>query len=122
MPHADPEKRRAYTRAYRERNPEKLRKQSREHYWANREQILARDRERFRKWRELLKTIPVPRNGELWTPAEESIVMRDDITLIEICYLLGRSYGAVTGRRLELRRREKYGVGNHLRKKSDHDG
>jgi hypothetical protein len=51
-----------------------------------------------------LSTIPCPRNGEPWTAAEDSIVSRDDLRIIEMCYMTGRSYGAVAGRRSTLRK------------------
>jgi hypothetical protein len=51
------------------------------------------------------KEIPSPRNGLPYTAAEDAIVMRDDISIKEICYLLGRSYSSVVVRRSLLRRK-----------------
>jgi hypothetical protein len=44
-----------------------------------------------------------PRAGA-WTPAEDAIVVREDISVTEIAFLLQRSYGAACGRRTVLRR------------------
>jgi hypothetical protein len=53
------------------------------------------------------KQIPGPRNGEAWTPEEDEIAMDPRLTVTEKCtekcYLLGRSYAAVQGRRQLLR-------------------
>lgn len=59
-----------------------------------------------RRRRLRLKDIPAPRNGDPWTEADDAVAMRDDIYLVEMCYLLGRSYAAVAGRRKKLLHRE----------------
>ena len=56
---------------------------------------------------EKLKRIPGPRNGDPWTAAEDAIVSGDDdVTTVELCFMLGRSYEAVKARRTKLRRQK----------------
>lgn len=45
-------------------------------------------------------------NGKRWTTAEDVVVMRDDVGLVELAVLLGRSYSAVMNRRKIVRMRE----------------
>lgn len=49
-----------------------------------------------------LKTIPVTRTGP-WSPHEDAIVRRDDITLVEMAFMLGRSHSSVCSRRRKLK-------------------
>lgn len=58
---------------------------------------------RAKAYRNHLAQIPDRRGGVDFTPAEDIIVMREDCTVKEICYILGRSYHAVTNRRHKLR-------------------
>lgn len=101
----------------------------RERYWANRERKLettrrstVKNREAIRERRraernaphvlaqkhrakEKCNRVPVTRSGP-WTNAERAIVLRDDISLLEMCYLLGRSWDSVTSMRWSLTHRE----------------
>jgi hypothetical protein len=107
----NPEKAQAATRRYREQNPEKHRETARRWREQNRDDRLLYShewhegnceyerRQGRRRRQRLAQTIPAPRSGEPWIPADDVIVMRDDIYLVEICYLLGRSYCAVKSRR-----------------------
>jgi hypothetical protein len=82
----------------RERNPEmRLRDNERNHVYRqrNREYCAKQRARRMQKFED----IPAPRNGEKWSSAENAIVLRDDITIIEMCYMLGRSYMSVSGHR-----------------------
>jgi hypothetical protein len=51
-----------------------------------------------------LKDIPTPNEYKLWTPEEDAVILRSDIGVVEMCYMLGRSYYAVVGRRKTLRK------------------
>lgn len=53
--------------------------------------------------------IPTPRAWTRWSAAEDATVKRDDVTLTEICYMLGRSYWAVMTRRQKLRNTNQIG-------------
>lgn len=55
-----------------------------------------------RRRRQDLRSIPCPRNGNPWTPAEDSIIMRPDLRMVEMCYMIDRSYEAVMNRRARL--------------------
>jgi hypothetical protein len=55
-----------------------------------------------RKWRRKMQGIPAPRSGIRWTPEDDAVVTRDDITLVEMCFILGRSYDSVSARRCRL--------------------
>lgn len=48
--------------------------------------------------------IPVTRRYKPWTPIEDLTILRGDISLTEMAFLLGRSYAAVQVRRSNLRR------------------
>lgn len=70
------------------------------------------ERARRRAWRQspaarrreaLLRAIPAPRNWQPWTAEDDAVVVRDDISQVEMAYLLGRSYAAVSGRRSKVR-------------------
>lgn len=102
-------------REYREANAEKISEYGRDYYERNRKHLLDLERERRGHLKDYLKRraavnyqrlveeIPAPRGGEPWSATEDSIALRDDVSLIEICYMLGRSYGAVRSRRVRLR-------------------
>lgn len=102
--------RRELQRKYRARNPEATRENDRAR-WDERKSAQAAYRERnagYHKARQQLarqrvSDIPGPRNGEPWTLAEMAIIARTDLTVIEQCYMLGRSYGSVSSRRQKLR-------------------
>ncbi len=128
----DPEAARQVSREYYRLNKKQILKKNREHRRAHREKYLQdqrartalmskEDRERRRaqnrdyhernsgyiadrrsKYCERLKRIPAPRNGSRWTAAEDSIVLRDEVSIIEQAYMLGRSYRAVAARRFLL--------------------
>lgn len=70
-----------------------------EHYQRNRDYVLNRGRDRNKR----LSAIPGPRNYNPWTPDEDVIVMRDDLSTVEKAFILGRSYYSVSGRRGRLR-------------------
>jgi hypothetical protein len=114
-------------RNFRECNPEYVREQQRRSYERDRERR-AQDQRAYRerngdyvakrnrrRWLHL-KEIPAPRNGTRWTPAEDAIVTRDDISHIEMCYMTGRSYGAVGSRRQALRDRRAEATRRHQRR------
>ena len=79
-------------RAYQERNREALKARQR----ARRDAPNTLARRREMKARHAL--IPVTRRGR-WTAAEEAVVLRDDITLLEMACILGRSYDTVSVKR-----------------------
>lgn len=70
--------------------------QHREYHNRNRECRNATERRRKNK---MQTRIPSPRNGSRWTAAEDAIILRDDLSLIARCFMLGRSYAAVQARR-----------------------
>ncbi len=104
---------------YGRRHREQKREYDREYFQQNRDRITHRmcqysygyqqrnsDYLKRRRARNYLsrKKIPTPRKYARWTLAEDVIVMRDDITVLEICYMLGRSYAAISSRRKQLRK------------------
>jgi hypothetical protein len=93
------EARREYNRDYYDRNRDTMCEQKRDYYDENREYHLRQGKKR----RQRLGSIPSPRNYSRWTPADDAIACRDGITMVEMCYLLGRSYQAVHNRRTRLR-------------------
>jgi hypothetical protein len=50
-----------------------------------------RNRTTLQSWNAERRDIPTPRRHARWTPAEDATVVRDDITLTQMCHLLGRS-------------------------------
>lgn len=70
----------------------------REYYQRNRE-YRSRWARRYRD--EKLNKIPKPRQGR-FTEAEDKIILREDLSITEICYMLGRAYQSVAGRRCKL--------------------
>lgn len=66
-------------------------------------QHIAYERRTQRRYQDRLDAIPATHTGP-WTSAEDALVGRDDLSLRQICYMLGRSYGAVSNRRIALRR------------------
>jgi len=105
-------------REYNEANRDALLEQKRRYYDTHRETEGARGRKyrndpdtreylrrQARKQAQRRKSIPGPRNGLPWTPADDAIVCDGEYSLVEMCYRLGRSYPAVSGRRGTLRQR-----------------
>lgn len=115
---ANLDKSREWGRRYYQRNAPSLRRKMRERYWANWEYIRERESARprgtssglrryqdmERKRRDKLARIPAPRAFEVWTAAEDAVAMREELAIVEVCYLLGRSYNAVANRRNYLRK------------------
>jgi hypothetical protein len=92
------------------RNPERIKRYAQDRYRRNPGQAIGRARDWELRNRSYVarrkranyirrQTILGPRNGQPWTAAEDAIVLRNDISKVEMCYILGRSHGAVTGRR-----------------------
>jgi hypothetical protein len=71
----------------------------------NRDYISAKRKQRAERYK---KMIPRPRSGK-WTPAEDGIALRDDISVIEIACILQRSYTAVVAHRRHLKNRSSDG-------------
>jgi hypothetical protein len=92
-----------WQREYDERHREYINEQRREYRERHREYF----NWQVRRHREKMKGIPSPRNGTRWTRAEDAIVMRDDLSLTEMCYMLGRSYDSVSYRRQFLKYRKR---------------
>jgi len=119
-------------RWYYERNRERLIARSREYHWRNRDVVLARKRESYRthkpqhklacaEWyrankdyvarkgherRKRLEALDCSRNGQAWTPAEDSFLMNHDDLLV-VATTLKRSMDAIRTRRYYLRTRRK---------------
>lgn len=101
---------RAYMKAWRERHADYIAAYSGRYRAENRDQRNARNREwaarnrtydkaRYTSRRSREKTIVSPRRYSRWTPAEDAIACRHDLTAVEIAYMLGRSVKAVHHRR-----------------------
>lgn len=102
-----------YARDYELANVDFVRERKRERYIRTRGDVLDRcrvyrnspagqrtkDRKRAKQDR-----IPKPNHGHPWTEAETWFALRDDLTVVEIAYQLGRSYQAVTSRRINQRK------------------
>ena len=100
--------RKRWQRYYQE-NREQIRRTSRDAYWRDLEVARQRGREHAARNPEVKRraqkkkhAIPVTHDGP-WTPAEDAIVLRDDISIFEMCFMLGRSYGSVQGHRSALK-------------------
>jgi hypothetical protein len=116
---SDPEKARQRNRESYDRNPENNRQVSRDYRKRNPEYVKRRGQKRNR---ELKDSIPAPRTWKRWTPDEDAVVvMRDDITLIEMAYLLGRSLGGVRGRRARLKDPEGYAAYHQAHRKRNRE-
>ena len=76
-----------------------LRKLARDNYRKNAERRKRQVAQRALR----LRDIPNPRAGEPWTVKDDKTALRKDIGVVEIAYMLGRSYTAVSGRRHVLR-------------------
>lgn len=53
---------------------------------------------------EIAAALPAPNAGSSWTSADDSVLLRDDLSLLEKAALTGRSYWAASGRRSYLRK------------------
>src|ERR1700733_5686281 len=71
---------REHKRQYRESHPEFRRRQN-EHNHVYRQRNRGYCLKQQRRRRQKFAGIPAPRSGERWTPAEDAIVLRDDITV-----------------------------------------
>lgn len=106
----------AYNRKYYEANQEAILAQVREYQEVNREAIAAKThdyyaanrdylaRQQAQRRQKLLREIEAPRQGQPWTATEDAIAARPDLLVIEVCYMLGRSYQAVGARRRHLKK------------------
>lgn len=99
---ADPENATADVRTsyeYRQRNLAKRKAQQRQYHAQN----APYRRGEMRKYHRRLKAaVPSPRTGA-YTRAEDAVAVRDDISLMEIAFLLRRSYHSVRHRRQALK-------------------
>jgi hypothetical protein len=90
----------ASAKQYREANKATLAKQCREYRRRNLDYKKQADREAYQRRQD----VPRPRHREPWTPQEDAIVKRGDLySHKQMCYMLGRSYSAILGRRALLR-------------------
>lgn len=113
---SDPERRRAYARKYHRDNyplnPKKWRAKTRDTYasdpqyrekqreWrkANRPYIRALEKKRVARKEQ---AVTVLRKGR-WTPGEDAVLLRDNITILEMACMLSRSYESTKDRRARL--------------------
>lgn len=107
-----------WDRQYYHRHGAENRRRQRRRYWDNWDSVRARENARPRKSnprrypeaeskrRDRLAAMPAPRAFEVWTPHEDSLVMEDGLALVELCYMLGRSYNAIANRRNYLRKEQ----------------
>ena len=98
---ADPEKRRAVVRAARAANPAANVKACREWYQRNKPWAVQQN---WKYKQRLAEAIPAPRNRLPWEAWEEAIVVRDDLSFVQMCALVGRSFYAVHTRRYQLKK------------------
>lgn len=94
-------------------NSEHIRDQKAARYRANRRRVLDKCAE-YRSSQSGLETqrrqadkrnrIPTPSHGRPWTSGEKELAIRTDLSVIEIAYMTGRSYQAITAQRVKLRR------------------
>lgn len=103
----DPDKRRLQANNLRAKNPTRIR-EAKARYWnLNRERILvarrgepvARD---LRKRAQAATATAATRHRARWSAAEDLIVLRDDISAIEMAFMLNRTLSAVGQRRHKL--------------------
>lgn len=110
-------------RRYHEENLEKELERFRRYRKENREAILERAQQYREENREaILEGLHRHREGERrvskkyatksgpYSPEEDLVVMRTDMTILEIAIALGRTYNSVDGRRRNLRKKEKTNV------------
>jgi hypothetical protein len=113
---ANRDKELARKRAYYDANRDKLLAQQRSYRVLNRDKMRARNRaynasKRRREARHPLSALDTSYNGHPWTPAEDSIAMREGLLVIEAACLLRRSPSAVVSRRVRLRDRMDFLMG-----------
>jgi len=87
-------------RVYAAANGEACAARTRAHYAANREAIAVAKRER-----NAVTRASATHHGLRWTAAEDALVLRDDLTLNEIAFMLQRTRDAVMRQRWLLRNR-----------------
>ena len=110
----------ARSRARRKSSPEFYKEKDRARYEANREVIIERRRAYYAATRGQFSSKGRARNGAtravathqglVWTPSEDLIVMRPDVTAIEKAFMLGRSLSAVNNRARNLGKQERVSV------------
>lgn len=83
-------------RAYALENREQIAERNRAYRQANREQVHERKRVRAKRVNEAIQPT---RKGQRWSDAEDAIVVRDDVGIVEICSMLSRTYHSVMSRR-----------------------
>lgn len=82
-------------RDYAEANREAVRERQHAYNVRNRENFYAKKQARRKQ---VEAALPNPRAGQEYTPAEDEIVLRDDLSVIDKALKLGRSYSSVAGR------------------------
>lgn len=93
------ERRRRENQKFSDSRRDYLRDKGKGYYQRNKEYI----RRQARAYQDRLKALPSDRKGEAWSPAEDVIAARTDITNIEKCFMLRRSYAAVATRTTQLK-------------------
>jgi hypothetical protein len=97
---SDPEKHRETARTYWQQHREEICEKNRNSRQMHPEYYkLKRNAQRSKR-----KEVPASRSGQPWTSAEDLIVLNPELTLIEVCYMLSRTYDAVSTRRRNLKR------------------
>lgn len=107
------QRRRIWSREYQARNHESINARNRDRY-AHDPALREERNQAKREWHQRNKEyarhyavrqrakildIPAPRNNTRWTEQEDAIVMREDLSSIELAYMLGRSVEAIRQRR-----------------------
>lgn len=115
--YADVERSRAQLRASRRRHRQRRQADCRAYYEANRETVLEHQREYYAGYYTRQRGYVNDRNRRgyarrqgvgpsavrrRWMSAEDSIVLRDDLMVLEMAFMLGRTYAAVQSRRRTL--------------------
>ena len=95
-------------RRYYEENLEKVRERFRRYRKENREANLKRTQQ-YREGERRVSKKYATKSGP-YSPEEDLVVMRTDMTILEIAIALGRTYNSVAGRRATLRKKEKTNV------------
>lgn len=100
-----------YTRKWRERNPARAREAVAAYQDKNREEMRKYHRETHavdpsrqqRRLKEIDQSLLVTRRGCAWTPEEDEVVLREDLSVLECVVLLQRSYSSIVAHRHTLR-------------------
>src|SRR5262245_38494980 len=96
------DRKRRYDHQYNQRNRERKRENS--HEWRRRNLEYSQEQHQ-RRYRQVQALVPrTARSGKRWTPAEDAVVQRDDISRIEMACITGRTYAAVQARISQLRK------------------